>query len=334
LLQFEGWPVRPFLRRLGRRIREDAVLDQAAQLAFYFLFALFPLLFFIVTLTAYLPLRRPLSVGMRRLHSILPAQVMQLIEDQLHSLLDNPRPKLLTISLLVALWTASRALDGFRKALNLAYRVSETRSFVRCQWLALWTTVVSSGLVLIGFAMIILGGRAGHWAAARVGVGTQFAQVWWYWLRWPSTAVVIMLVAALIFFWLPDVEQKLRFIIPGSLTSTLLWLASTWGFTQYANHVSSFNVTYGSLGTAVVLLTWLYLSALVFLLGGEVNAAFEQGLPQGKRPGARAFGHAPEPGHLEAPPVVRRGGRRRPGLGARLLALVRRSERGERPPPP
>lgn len=321
--------MRRFFKQLGRRVQEDVVLDQAAQLAFYFLFAVFPLLFFVVTLTAYLPLRRPLNIAIRRLSSLLPAQALQLVEDQLHSLLDNPRPKLLTISIVLALWTASRALDGFRKALNMAYRVTETRSFLRTQWLALWTTMVSSGLVLLGFAMIILGGRAGHWLAERVGFGAQFARVWWSWLRWPSTAVVIMLVAALIFYWLPDVDQKFRFITPGSVTSTVLWLASTWGFTQYADHVSSFNVTYGSLATAAVLLTWLYLSALVFLLGGEVNAVLEQASPRGKRPGERSFDQGRESGGPTAPPPKRR----RSALGARLRRLVRHGEPPGAPPP-
>ncbi len=318
------------LRQLGQRLGEDAVLDQAAQLAFYFLFALFPLLFFVVTLTAYLPLRRPLEIAMHRLSALLPAQALELVDDQLHSLLDNPRPKLLTLSLLLALWTASRALDGFRKALNRAYRVRETRSFVRTQWLALWTTVVSSGLVLLGFTMILLGGRAGHWLAARVGAGVQFAVVWWSWLRWPSTALVILLVASLIFHWLPNVDRKLRFITPGSVASTLLWLASTWGFTQYADRVSSFNVTYGSLATAAVLLTWLYLSALVFLLGGEVNAVLEQALPEDKRPGARSSAQPSESGRPEAPSPKASG--RRAAMGARLRRLVPGLE--TRHPPP
>lgn len=299
---FKGLPLTVFLKRLGRALQEDAALDDAAQLAYYFLFAFFPLLFFLVTLTAYLPLSGALDAMLARARPLVPASTMRMIETQLRSLLNEPRPRLLGLSLAFALWTASRGLDGFRKSLNLAYRVTESRSFLRTQWLAFWTTLVTAAMVLLSFTLFLLGSRAGAWLANRVGIAPELALVG-SWLRWPSTALVIMLVAALIFYWLPDVEQDFKFITPGSVTSALLWLVSTWGFTQYADHASSFNVTYGSLGGAVVLLTWLYLSALVFILGGEVNAVIEHASPEGKRPGGRGFGESAEPGeHIATPP--------------------------------
>jgi len=329
---FKGLPLRVFLKRLVQRIREDNVLDGAAQLAYYFVLALFPLLFFLVTLTAYLPLRHPMELALKRLGDLLPAQSLELVQAQMDSLLDNPRPKLLTLSLLVALWTASRALDGVRKSLNLAYRVTEARSFLRTEWLALWTTVVCSLLFLVGFSMVILGGRAGQWLAARVGAQAQFAVIWWRWLRWPSTALLIMLVAALVFYWLPDVEQKFKFITPGSVAATLLWLLCTWGFTMYADNFGSFNVTYGSLGAAMILLTWLYLTGLFFILGGEINAVIEQATAGGKQPGARHFGAGPEQGALvTTPPGV--ATRRRAAVRARLQGWLHRRRGPETPHP-
>lgn len=326
---FRGLPLREFFVRLGRSLSDDDVLDEAATLAYYFVFSLFPLLFFAVSLTAYLPLGSALDDGLARLRPLVPASSMSLVEGQLRSLLSEPRPKLLTFSLAVALYAASRGLDAFRKSLNVAYRVSEARPFLRTQWLAVWTTVVTSALVLAGFAMILLGGSAGTWLADRVGVGREFTLVW-SWLRWPTTALVIMLAAALTYYWLPDVDQRFRYLTPGSVLSTLLWLASTWGFTQYADHVTSFNVTYGSLGGAVVLLTWLYLSALVFLLGGEINAVIEAASPDGKRPGAKRFDQAPRPGEaLAYPPGVAR--RRTSAWRAQLGRFLAPEER--RPPP-
>ncbi|MGC4114876.1 MAG: YihY/virulence factor BrkB family protein [Myxococcales bacterium] len=281
---FEGVSPRLLGRRLLHALGDHAVLDGAATLAYYFLFSLFPLLFFLVSLTAYLPLRGALEDGLGRIRPLLPVSSMQLIEEQLRSLLDQPRPRLLTISLLVALYSASRSLDFFRKSLNLAYHVSEARPFLRTQWLAIWSTIVTSTIILLGLAMILLGGKGGFWLADHVGIERQFAFVW-SWLRWPTTALVIMLAAALIYYWLPDVDQRFRYVSPGSVASTVLWLLSTWGFSQYADHASSFNVTYGSLGGVIVLLTWLYLSSLVFMFGGELQRG-----PRARREGRQAAG--------------------------------------------
>jgi membrane protein len=149
--------------------------------------------------------------------------------------------------------------------------------------------VVLSTLVLVSFALLVLGGRAIFWVARHTSLAPEAAFVW-HWARWPTTALIIMLVTALAYYLLPDVEQRFKFITPGSITSTVLWLLATWGFTQYADNVTSFDVTYGSLGAAVVLLTWLYITAFVLILGGEINALIEQASPEGKKPGSRELG--------------------------------------------
>jgi membrane protein len=122
----------------------------------------------------------------------------------------------------------------------------------------------------------------------------QYTLVWTF-LRWPATALVVITIAALLYYLLPDVKQRFRFITPGSLVGTALWLLSTWAFTLYAEHFGSYNATYGSIGSAVILMTWLYITGLVFILGGEINAILEHASPDGKERGARAEGEAPPP---------------------------------------
>jgi membrane protein len=105
-----------------------------------------------------------------------------------------------------------------------------------------------------------------------------------------------MTVAALSYYLLPDVKQEFKFITPGSVVGTLIWLLATWGFGGYvASAFASYNVTYGSLGGVVVLLTWLYLSGFIFLVGGEINAILEHASSTGKAAGARAEGERPAP---------------------------------------
>jgi membrane protein len=289
-----GLTAKTFAKTLLRRALDNAVADRAAQLAYYFLFSLFPFLFFLVTLTAYLPLRGATDEMLGRVGQVMPKQAFELIQDHLRDLLNTPRPRLLTLGIAITLWSASSGVDALRASLNLSYDVKESRPFWRTRGTALILTVLGSVAVLLAVSMIALGGKAGLWLAAKVGLSQQYTVVWTF-LRWPATALVIISIAALLYYLLPDVKQRFRFITPGSLVGTALWLLSTWAFSLYAEHFGSYNATYGSIGSAVILMTWLYITGLVFILGGEINAILEHASPDGKERGARAEGEAPPP---------------------------------------
>ena len=207
--------------------------------------------------------------------------------------------ELLTLGLMVALWSASRGVDALRKALNLAYDVPESRPFWKTQSLAMLMTVVGTLLIPLSFMVFLLGGRVGEWLAARLQIVDAFLLLW-SWLRWPFTASLVMLMLALCYYVLPDVKQRFKYITPGSAIGTVLWLVSTWGFTQYVEHFGRYNVMYGSIGGVVVLLLWFYLTGLIFILGGELNAILEHASKdaRAKAKGTRVPG---EPPPLEPP---------------------------------
>ena len=286
---------RTFLKRLYEEYENDAVADSAAALAYYFVFSLFPFLFFLATLTAFIPyIRSSVDTIMERAHAILPAQAVGLIETHLRGLVDTPRPRLLTIGLLATFYSASRGVDALRKTLNLAYDVKESRTWWHTELVAFGMTLGGAVLTLIAITAVTAGGSAGFWLAGKLGIAHGYVMVW-SWLRWPVTALVIMFCAALAYYVLPDVKQKFKFITPGSVIGTLVWLLGTWGFSVYARHFGSYNVTYGSIGGVIVLLTWFYISGFIFLMGGEMNAIIEHASPDGKNSGARAPGEAPPP---------------------------------------
>ncbi|SEL77256.1 membrane protein [Stigmatella aurantiaca] len=291
---------REFGRRFIKEFEEDTVTDCAAQLSYYFLFSLFPFLFFLVTLAAYLPFAHGTAEAMvERIAPLVPGDAFSLINAHLSALVSQPRPKLLTLGLVVALWSASRGVDALRKALNLAYDVPESRPLWKTQGVAMLMTLVGTLLLPLSFTVFLLGGKVGQWIAGKLQLIDEFHVVW-SWLRWPFTASLVMLMLALCYYVLPDVKQRFKYITPGSLLGTGLWLVSTWGFTQYVDTFGNYNVTYGSIGGVVVLLTWLYISGLIFIVGGEVNAILEHASRdvRSKAKGARAPG---EPSPLEPP---------------------------------
>ena len=282
-------------RDLYREYARDDVSGSAAVLSYYFVYSLFPFLFFLATLAAYLPGVHD-SVGMLldNARHVLPPQALKIIDGQIRALVDRPRPHLLTFGIIFTLYSASRGVDAVRKALNLAYDVKESRAFWRTELLAFAMTIGGAGLVLLGITALVAGGELGLWLANRLHVAREYVLLW-SWARWPVTAFLIMLCAAVGYYLLPDVEQDFKFITPGSIVATLIWLAATWGFDQYAAHFGSYNVTYGSIGGVIVLMTWFYLSGFIFLMGGELNAVLEHSSADGKAPGARAPDEPPPP---------------------------------------
>jgi membrane protein len=256
----------------------DCVADSAAALSYYFVFALFPFLFLLTTLTAYIPyFRASADTLLARAQDILPPQAMRLVHAHVEGLVARPRPRFLAVSLLLALYSASRGVNAVRAALNLAHDVRESRPFWKTEVLAFGMTAGGTLLVLAAVTGLAAGGSAGFWLARRVGAAAPYLFVW-HWLRWPVTAGAIALCAALGYHLLPDLDRKTRrfkLLTPGSLLGTVTWFLTTWGFGEYAAHWASYNITYGAIGGVIVLMTWFFLTGFIFLMGGQINVIVE-----------------------------------------------------------
>jgi len=285
------------LSRLGKLLYEKyfdhAVSSSAATLSFYFFFSLFPFLFVLVALTAYLPVFNP---SMQRIleaaRDVLPGEAMKIVDSHLQGV--GGHPKLLTLGLVATLYSASRGVDAVRAALNLSYDVKESRPIWKTQGIAFGVTIGGALLVLVSVGAAVIGGDLGFWLSRHLGVGTLYVDAW-RWARWPVTISLTMLMAALGYYLLPDVEQEFKFITPGSVIATLAALGASWGFGQYAARFGSYDLAYGSIGGVVVLMTWFYILGLIYLMGGEINATLEHESPVGKSAGARAPGQRPPP---------------------------------------
>jgi membrane protein len=198
--------------------------------------------------------------------------------------------------LLFTLYSASRGIDAVRKGLNLAYDVTEKRPWWSTELMAFGATIGGALLLLFGVAGLIAGGDAGNWIAQHLRIQSEYLFVW-RWARWPVTAAAVMLCAAMSYYFLPNVKQKFKYITPGSVLGTLSWLGASYGFSVYVGHFGRYNVTYGSIGGVIILMTWFFISGFIFLMGGEINAILEHWSADGKAQGARAEGEAPLPAH-------------------------------------
>jgi membrane protein len=183
------------------------------------------------------------------------------------------------------LWSASRGVDAARRALNLAHGVRESRSWWKTELVSWGVTTAGVLLVLVAVSALIAGGGIGAWLAGQFGTRLAFLSVM-RWLRWPVLGLIFMIAAGLAYRFLPDVQQRIPAIAPGAVAGALVWVLVTWGFGRYVAAFGNYDVTYGSLGGVMILLTWLYLSGFVALAGSELNAVLQAGRVAAGRPGA------------------------------------------------
>jgi membrane protein len=281
-----GLSVKELASRVMKEVREDDCLGWAAQLAYYLLFAVFPFFLFVTALLGFLPIPNLMERLLAGLAIVLPGEAVTLLQDNIRQLVTEQKGGLLSFGILAALWSSSSAVVAITAALNQAYDVEEGRPWWKVRGIALLLTMGQSLFLLLAMVLLIFGPQLGRGLASLVGLGSVF-EILWNILRWPVSAGLLMVALALVYYFAPDVEQQWKWITPGAVCAVLATLLVSLGFSLYVSHFGSYNKTYGSLGAVIVFLTWLYLTGLCLLVGGEINAEIEHAAPEGKAPGRK-----------------------------------------------
>src|SRR5262245_5542916 len=268
---------------------KDNCLGLAAQLAYYFFFALFPALLFLIALASYFPLETLIDDMFRRLSGFVPPEILTIITDQIKKISEGQQGGLLTIGVLTALWSSSSAMTAVIDTLNRAYGVEEGRPWWKVRLTAILLTVGVALFILISFALVLAGPTVAERLATSFGLGPVFEWTWKI-LQWPVVFALASTGIALIYYFAPDVKQDWIWLTPGSVFATALWLLATLGFKFYVANMGKFTETYGAIGGVMVLMLWFYISGLVILIGAEMNAVIEHASPHGKDPGEKVPG--------------------------------------------
>jgi membrane protein len=278
-----------FRRTLYEAFWKDNCLGMAAQLAYYFFFALFPALLFILAVASYFPLTTLVDDLFRTMGGFMPPEALQLITDQMIKISDREQTGLLTLGMLLAISSSSAAMVAIIDTLNNAYGVQEGRPWWKVRLTAIALTVSVAIFILVSFALVLVGPRLATEVAYSLNLGPVFEWTWKI-LQWPVLFALASLAIASIYYFAPDVEQHWVWLTPGSIFATTLWLAASLGFKYYVANWGSYTESYGLLGAVMILLLWFYISGLVILIGAEMNAEIEHASPQGKEPGEKVAG--------------------------------------------
>ena len=274
----KGYRVGPLLRATGREVLDDNVMGLAAQTAYYFFFSLFPLFLFAAPLLGILGDKQAI-IGrvMDQLGETLPGDAMDLVRGVVQDVvLAEGAPGLISLGAVLAAWTGSNIFNAMIDALNRAYDVPESRKWWKKRLLALTSVVVAGIVVVTATATMLAGQSLIEWIGSRVGLGEGTVLVWKV-VQYPITLLLLIGSAWMIYYFLPNMRQDRRQVLVGAIAATLLWVLVTLLFRLYVVNFGAYSKTYGTVGGVIALLTWMYLSMLVLLVGGELNAEIHHG---------------------------------------------------------
>jgi len=258
-----------FVRRVIGAWSAHRMSNLAGAITFFGILALAPFLLCVVALASVVIQPAQVAQMVEAARRATPPAVTQLIQDQLLNITQTRQVGLLTVGVVLALWSASGAMVSLQEGLEVAFGATRRRSFWRSRAVAMAMTLASAGLLLVAGLIAI----ASPALAGLVGGAAAWAI---HWLRLPLAGLLVMFTWALLYWALPGVDRPFRVLTPGTGVGVVLWLLASLGFSFYVQAFGNYQVTYGALGAVVVLLLWMWISAQVLLLGAEIDAQLDR----------------------------------------------------------
>lgn len=266
--------IKKFLLLIYDKFMEEDVLSSAAQVAFYFSFSIFPLLLFLISLIGMVlgsadDLRNELFYY---LSQVMPLSAYKLLKDTIQEVTQNSTGGKLTIGLLIALWSASAGVDSLRVALNSLFNLKEKRAWWKTKLLSLIVILGLTVMISFSLGIVIYGWKFLSFLISMAHLPHPSKSILMI-IQWVVVLVLLLSVFALIYNYLPSYPKpKWVWITPGAITAIVLWILLSFILKTYLQYYNTYDRMYGSLGAVIILMLWLYLTALVALLGGIINA--------------------------------------------------------------
>ncbi|MCZ0702826.1 membrane protein [Natronobacillus azotifigens] len=264
------YPMISIGKKFVDRFNDNEVTGQSARLAYFFLLSLFPLLIFLVTLLGYLPI--DYQDVMDFMATYIPGEdTLGIIENNLDQVVDNRSGSLLSIGILGTLWSASNGINAIMRSFNKAYKVEEDRSFIVSRLIAILLLFAMLIVIVVALLLPVFGRMIGVYIFSLFGVTDEFVQVW-NMLRWIISSSIFFIVFLALYKLAPNKKVYFRDAVFGAIFTTVGWQLVSLGFSFYVNELGNYSATYGSLGGIIVLMIWFYITGMIIITGGEINA--------------------------------------------------------------
>ncbi|OME88278.1 ribonuclease [Paenibacillus sp. FSL A5-0031] len=258
-----------FIKCLYSRFREDDVPALGAQLTYYLILSFFPFLIFMVSLLSFIEMSGDSVIA--EFIRLLPAEASDTISGILAEVVDNSSGTLLSFGMIATIWSASNGINAILKGLNKAYDVEEKRPFWKVRGISLLSTIFLVVVIVLVMVMLIFGKAIGEYLFKWLDYPNGFEWIWNV-LKYVIPISAMTAAFSLLYWIVPNRRLSLKEAVPGAIFATFGWIATSLVFQFYMNNFGNYSKTYGSLGGVIILLIWLYISSILIMLGGEINA--------------------------------------------------------------
>jgi membrane protein len=262
------------LREIWGEILRDDLVNRAAEMAYFFVLAMFPFFAVLGALAGFLPYTNLWTNVTHEIVQHFPLEARDLALQTLLNLAHRNKT-FLSIGFIATVWASSSGLVCLMENLSRAYDVAETRGFWKKRLIAIGILVVTSAFFFASFGLLTLGHRMGVFLSSRLYFGTVI-RVFWEVFRWCFLLALLQTGVAIIDSILPNKQRPWRWITPGTLFATVMLVGGTSGVNFYVRHIGHYSETYGAIGAFFVLMVWIFVSGLTLLVGAEMNAVLER----------------------------------------------------------
>jgi len=253
-------------------LMEGAITTRASSLAFNFFLAFFPSIIVFFTLIPYIPVDGLQETLMELLAVVLPPSTNEITFQTLEDIISNPRGGLLSVGFILALYFSTNGINSLIEAFNSSYHIREIRPLIQQRILSLGLTLLLSIMLIIAIGLIIFGTVVVNYLVSSEIITTGAADLIIYG-KWFVMLAMLFFGISILFHLGPAIKSKWKFFTPGTIFATIFIIITSIGFNYYINHFSQYNKIYGSIGTLMIILLWMYFNSIILLTGFELNAS-------------------------------------------------------------
>jgi membrane protein len=280
LWDLQGVPPKTLLKRVWNALFNNDLFGAAAELGYWFLFALFPTLVSVTTIIGLFARSRWDNYDdlLHYLSLMVPPSAYGIVLDTFNQITARSTGRKLTFGLALALWAASAGFSAMQDSMNAVYQIKESRPYWRARGAAVLISTLLSLLITAILGALLAGDFFGHFFAAQIyhHPVQDVVVIAFRIAGWTVATALLMLLFAMIYYWAPDLKtRRWRWLTPGAAIGILGWALASVGLRVYLHYFNTYSATYGSLGAVIILLTWFYLSGLMLLIGAQVNSEIE-----------------------------------------------------------
>lgn len=270
---FDGVPLYDVANFFIKGIQKGSITNRAAALSFNFFLALFPAILFFFSLIPYIPIAEFQDSLLDLLEKLIPHKIWETVEGTIFDIVKRRQGGVLSIGFLMALYFSTNGVTSLMEAFNHTYHTIETRSAVKQRLVAIGLVILISVLVIIAIALITIGPLVLSWLQEHSLLTDSLTLFMISAGKWVVILALLFFAFSFLFYLAPSRKLRFRFISAGSTVTTLLFIAASIGFNYYVNNFARYNTLYGSIGTLIIFMLWIYFNAIILLLGFELNAS-------------------------------------------------------------